>query len=539
MQLSMSVFEEYLTRFRKKVAKIEKNARAKKKELSEPKEVDDEFELELPFPGEEPEEVSTKEAVLFMFLKKFEDALPKSSIDKFEFLVEAHLRDVIQFYQTVDRHNGSVQVIFDGAYQSATPKTPLDFLEVFFCFSAVSKNVGIPAKNFPALIVAKYKEWFPEDALTARLNEMEKVNDAYIFLYTLAHFVLSGCSKRIDIARFKKFVSAKEFLLFMQSINNGTHPLLKSNDWNIEKDMWDDEVSVTTSKKSISLIMPDAEVAGGVSESFDGFELTAPGDIKPVSLHYSTSTQASLDRLKSVLKSCPSEVWEDRRLGVILAGESGAGKTEFVAQACRELGYYYMNVASLNNMYVGKTEENIKRVFETEYPKLMKKYNNKVVLCINEMDNLFGVKTPVTTSSAFHTNAGISQVLRSLDTFKGIIVGTLNELSPERCEPAAIRRFQYLINFTLPDYEARKLIWGSREGFWQKNPAMINRLAQFELSGSDIHSVCEKGFFLQFAGDEFAENTLFDLIDEQVELGKKTRYTKSVGSSIGFQKMAS
>jgi hypothetical protein len=29
------------------------------------------------------------------------------------------------------------------------------------------------------------------------------------------------------------------------------------------------------------------------------------------------------------------------------------------------------------------------------------------------------------------------------------------------------------------------------------------------------------------------------LIEEQVELGKKTRYTKSVGSSIGFQKLAS
>ena len=129
-------------------------------------------------------------------------------------------------------------------------------------------------------------------------------------------------------------------------------------------------------------------------------------------------------------------------------------------------------------------------------PKLMKKYNSKVVLCINEMDNLIGAKTSVTTSTAFHTNAGISQILRSLDTFKGIIVGTLNELSPERCEPAAIRRFQYLINFTLPDFEARKLIWASREGFWQQNPTLINRLAQFELSGSDIHSVCEKGFFL-------------------------------------------
>jgi SpoVK/Ycf46/Vps4 family AAA+-type ATPase len=169
----------------------------------------------------------------------------------------------------------------------------------------------------------------------------------------------------------------------------------------------------------------------------------------------------------------------------------------------------------------------------------MKKYNNKVVLCVNELDTLFGVKTKVSTSSAFHTNAGISQVLRSLDTFKGIIVGTLNELSPERCEPSAIRRFQYIINFTLPDYEARKLIWGSREGFWQPNPALISRLAQFELSGSDINSVCEKGFFLQFSGDEFVENTLFELITEQVELGKNTRYTKSAGSSIGFQKIAS
>ena len=537
MQLSLLVFEEYVTLFRKKIASLEKTAKSKRKGRNEPKVDDEEFVIELPFPGEEPEEVSSRESVLFMFLNKFEDALPKSPKDKFEFLVEAHLREIIQFYQTVDRHNGSVQVVFDGVYQSNTPKTPLDFLEVFFCFSALSKSVGISAKNFPALIVAKYKEWFPQDALTARLNEIGKVRDEYIYLYTLAHFVLSGCSKRIDIARFKKFVPAKEFLLFMQSVNSATHPLLKSNEWSIEKDMWDDEVSITTSKKSIGLIMPEFE--SGVSESYDGFELIAPGDIKPVSLHYSASTQASLDRLKLILRSCPSEVWGNRRLGVILAGESGAGKTEFVAQVCREFGFYYANVGSLNNMYVGKTEENIRRVFETEYPKLMKKYDNKVVLCINEMDNLIGVKTPVTTSSAFHTNAGISQILRSLDTFKGIIVGTLNELSPERCEPAAIRRFQYLINFSLPDFEARKLIWGSREGFWQQNPDMINRLAQFELSGSDIHSVCEKGFFLQFAGDEFAEKTLFDLIDEQVELGKKTRYSKSAASAIGFQKLAS
>ena len=491
MQLSMLVFEEYVTLFRKKVAKLEKTSISKRKERNQPKEDDEEFEIELSFPREESEEVSSKELVLFMFLKKFEDALPKSSIDKFEFLVEAHLREIIQFYQTVDRHNGSVQVVFDGVYQSNTPKTPLDFLEVFFCFSAVSKSVGISAKNFPALIVAKFKEWFPQDALTVRLNEIEKVSDEYIYLYTLAHFVLSGCSKRIDITRFKKFVPAKEFLLFMQSVNSATHPLLKSNEWSIEKDMWD------------------------------------------------AKTQASLDRLKSILKCCPSETWNTRKLGILLAGEAGCGKTEFVAQACRELGYYYMNVGGLNSKWVGETEQNIKRILEIEYPKMMKEYDNKVILCMNEMDQIIGVKTSVTTSSTFHTNAGVSQILRSLDSFKGIIVGTLNEISPERCEPSAIRRFQHLINFTLPDYEARKSIWASREGFWQQNATLINRLAQFELSGSDIHSVCEKGFFLQFAGDEFAENSIFELIEEQVELGKKTRYSKSAASAIGFQKLAS
>ena len=533
MQLSMLLFEEYVTLFRKKVVALEKGPSGKRRK-SRPSISDEEFDL---IPTEEEDSNGVSELSIGTFLRKFNEVLPKNAVDKFEFLVEAHHRDVVHFLAPEGRFNSSTKVVFQGVHPAEEPKTVIDFLEVFFSFALLSKEIGISARSFPALMVNKCKEWFSDSELVEKCAELDKVSDAFFLLYTLAHYVIEGTSKRIEMPKFKKFVTAKEFLLFMQSVNRATHPLVKSNFWSMEKDMWDDEVCITTNKKSISLIMPDFEAGG--SESFDGFDLIAPADIKPVSLHYSASTQASLDRLKLILRSCPSEVWENRRLGIILAGESGAGKTEFVAQACKELGYYYMNVASLNNMYVGKTEENIKRVFETEYPKLMKKYNNKVVLCINEMDNLIGVKTPVTTSTAFHTNAGVSQILRSLDGFKGILIGTLNELSTERCEPAAIRRFQYLINFSLPDFEARKLIWASREGFWQQNPVMINRLAQFELSGSDIHSVCEKGFFLQFAGDEFAEKTLFDLIDEQVELGKKTRYTKSGASAIGFQKLAS
>jgi len=200
-----------------------------------------------------------------------------------------------------------------------------------------------------------------------------------------------------------------------------------------------------------------------------------------------------------------------------------------------------MSVGSLSSKWVGDTEKAISRVMEREYPRLMKEHNNKVILFLDEMDQLIGKKTEVTTHSSFHTNAGVSQILRSLDKFTGVIIGTLNVLDDSRLEGAAIRRFQHLVNFSLPNEAARREIWASREGFWQLagQEALLDRLASYELSGSDIQSVCEKGFFLQYVGEEFAEQTLFDLLEEQMELGKKSRYQKSAGSSIGFQKLAS
>ena len=198
-----------------------------------------------------------------------------------------------------------------------------------------------------------------------------------------------------------------------------------------------------------------------------------------------------------------------------------------------------MSVGSLSDKFVGNTEKAISRVLEIEYPRLMKEHNNKVILLMDEME--IGKKTEVTTSSSVHTNAGVSQMLRSLDKFTGVIVGTLNVLDDSRLEGAAIRRFQNAVTFSLPNVEARRAIWASREGFWQlaDNESLLDRLASYELSGSDIQSVCEKGFFLQYAGEDFAERTLIELVEEQMELGKKSRYQKSAGSSIGFQKLAS
>jgi hypothetical protein len=536
MQLSILTFERYVDLFRQKVAKFKESPRASRSKKALAKDAEEEFDFSLVEEDEGPKVQG--EFGLATFLRRFQDALPKEDVEKFQFLMEAHHQDIIQIVPSGDRNRGMVMVRIQGVQINEEPRMLVDFLEVFFAFSTVSKEIGISTKYLPSLMVDMCCDWFPEDALVLKLKTL-LVSDAFFLLYSLASYVHAGQVRKIELPSFKKFISARDFLFFMQAVNSSTHPLLVENFWKLEKDMWEEELMISPASRAIRLILP--EVDSDKKESFEGFELIPPMEIKEVSLRFSNETQASLDRLTNILQTCPTELWNTRRFGILLAGESGCGKSEYVLQLCRQLGFYCMSVGSLSSKWVGDTEKAISRVMEREYPRLMKEHNNKVILFLDEMDQLIGKKTEVTTHSSFHTNAGVSQILRSLDKFTGVIIGTLNVLDDSRLEGAAIRRFQHLVNFSLPNQAARREIWASREGFWQLagHEALLDHLASYELSGSDIQSVCEKGFFLQYAGEEFAEQTLFDLLEEQMELGKKTRYQKSTGSSIGFQKLAS
>ena len=535
MQLSILTFERYVELFRQEVAKFQLKPKYRPSSKTKPlKESDAEFELGFDDEDEEPK--LRGEMGLSTFLRRFDKALPKDDVEKFQFLMEAHYRDVIQFVPSVDRNRSHPILRIEGVKINEESRTPVDFLEVFYAFCAISREIGISSRALPGLMVDVCLDWFPSDELSEKLKALS-ATDAFFLLYSLASYVQSGCARKIELSCFKKFVTARDFLFFMRAISSSSHPLLEGKEWKTEKDMWEEQLMVVPTSRAIRLILPvgDSEKR----ETFNGYELIPPTEIKEVSLRFSKETQASLDRLTNILKCCPTELWNTRRFGILLAGESGCGKSEYVLQLCRQLGFYCMSVGSLSDKFVGNTEKAISRVLEIEYPRLMKEHNNKVILLMDEME--IGKKTEVTTSSSVHTNAGVSQMLRSLDKFTGVIVGTLNVLDDSRLEGAAIRRFQNAVTFSLPNVEARRAIWASREGFWQlaDNESLLDRLASYELSGSDIQSVCEKGFFLQYAGEDFAERTLIELVEEQMELGKKSRYQKSAGSSIGFQKLAS
>lgn len=537
MQLPLLVFEEYVDKFQQKVAKMQNQGSRPKRSKSRIPKAEEFTSSPMDDEDDDSESDTLSSLGIGNFLRKFNEVLPPKDLDKFEFLVEAHYRNVVQFLSPESRFKVAPKIVFQGVEQSEEALSLVDFLAVFFSFSNLAKEIGISPRVWPGLIVNKCKEWFPNESLTAKLNFLTRVTDEFFLLFTLAHYVLSGGSKRVELNVFKKYQSAKDFLVFMNEINNGKYVHLMSSDWRTEKDMFDEELMITTTKAAVRLILPN--LSDEQSEDFKGFRLIAPSDIQPIELHYEESTQRMLDRLTSILSTCPSEIWDQRRLGVLLAGESGCGKSEYVLQVCRRLGFHCLYLNQISSKWVGETEKSILRILEFEYPRLMKEHGNKVILLIDEIDQILGKKVEVDTSSSFHTNAGVSQMLKSLDRFKGIIVGSLNFLDQTRIERAGIRRFDMLVNFSLPSRQARKAIWASREGFWQAKEDLLERLSTYELSGSDINSICSKGFFLQFAGEAFAEESLLELIDDHQQLASKTRYQKSAASSIGFQKIAS
>jgi hypothetical protein len=250
-------------------------------------------------------------------------------------------------------------------------------------------------------------DWFPEDALVLKLKTLSD-SDAFFLLYSLASYVHAGQVRKIELPSFKKFISARDFLYFMQAVNGSTHALLAENFWKLEKDMWEEELMISPTSQAIRLILP--EVDSEKKESFNGFELIPPTEIKEVSLRFSKETQASLDRLTNILTCCPTELWNTRRFGILLAGESGCGKSEYVLQLCRQLGFYCMSVGSLSSKWIGDTEKAISRVLEREYPRLMKEHDNKVILFLADTVRIRSSVTIANFKSPFSGSSCLTSV---------------------------------------------------------------------------------------------------------------------------------
>jgi len=134
-------------------------------------------------------------------------------------------------------------------------------------------------------------------------------------------------------------------------------------------------------------------------------------------------------------------------------GPPGTGKTLCAEALAGRLGLPFMalGIAELESKFMGETAKNIQAAFEQAR-------ESGALLFFDEADTLLGKRlSSVTQGVDNEVNAMRSTLLIELERFEGIVVFATN--FAKNYDEAFRSRIGYHIEFTLPDLEARQLLW--------------------------------------------------------------------------------
>lgn len=168
----------------------------------------------------------------------------------------------------------------------------------------------------------------------------------------------------------------------------------------------------------------------------------------------------------------------------LFCGESGTGKTLAAFWLADRLGLplYRVDMAALSSKWIGETEKNLSQL-------LASAETSDAILFFDEADSLFGARTDVGDSNDRHANAQTNFLLQRIEEFDGIAVLTTN--SRDRFDSAFVRRLDTILEFPLPDADARRRLWQAHLGDAHAlAPAAIDTLARdIDFAGGHIRNV--------------------------------------------------
>lgn len=188
---------------------------------------------------------------------------------------------------------------------------------------------------------------------------------------------------------------------------------------------------------------------------------------------------------------------------ILLEGPPGTGKTTFAKAVARELGqpFAMVNTAALVNAYVGKTAQNIDKVFNAlrEYVRVN---NCGLTVFFDEFDEVAKSRDGDDKVSL----AAVPALLRNLDGMqdnsKFLIMANTN--CKDMLDKGIQDRFRRKIHIPLPDLDTRKRLFRDKLGKTLE-PEYFNQLdfdalarASEGRSGRSITQVCDD--FLYFMG---------------------------------------
>ncbi len=182
---------------------------------------------------------------------------------------------------------------------------------------------------------------------------------------------------------------------------------------------------------------------------------------------------------------------------IIFYGPPGTGKTLTAHSLAKSLKKRVLSFdcSKILSMYVGESEKNVRRIFDT-YKELTQKTKTEPILLLNEADQFLSARSSGGGSSADQMHNQMQNIfLEQIENFNGILIATTNLL--ENIDAAFSRRFNYKIEFKRPNREQRAILW---EKILPKNAPYedgfsIDSFVDHDLSGGQISLIVKNAAY--------------------------------------------
>ena len=217
---------------------------------------------------------------------------------------------------------------------------------------------------------------------------------------------------------------------------------------------------------------------------------------------------------------------------IIFYGAAGTGKTMTAYSLAKSLKRQVLafDCSKILSMYVGESEKNVRKIFDTFY-ELSEKTKTEPILLLNEADQFLGARSSGTITGADQMHNQMQNIfLEQIENFKGMLIATTNLL--ENIDKAFSRRFNYKIEFKKPNKEQREKLWElmlPREAPYEKN-FDIKELASYALTGGQINLIVKNCAYKVAVREE----PLFKIEDFIEEIGREKDANFDGEKSMGF-----
>ena len=212
---------------------------------------------------------------------------------------------------------------------------------------------------------------------------------------------------------------------------------------------------------------------------------------------------------------------KDKKSGIdariIFYGAAGTGKTMTAHSLAKSLKRQILSFdcSKILSMYVGESEKNVRKIFDTFY-ELCEKTKSEPILLLNEADQFLSSRSSGMTSGADQMHNQMQNIfLEQIENFKGMLIATTNLL--ENIDKAFSRRFNYKIEFKKPDEKQRLELWEKMlpNASYEKDFDVMT-LSKHSLTGGQINLIIKNTAY-KVAVRKVAIFTKKDFVEEIVK----------------------